>query len=67
MNQDEEALIVLALGILFCLIIIIASYSTDNSTIQMGDQRYAEGEAMIQDSLMLFNLEAGNKVNLLKV
>ena len=67
MNQDEEALIVLALGILFCLIIIIASYSTDNSTIQMGDQQYAEGEAMIQDSLMLFNLEAGNKVNLLKV
>ena len=67
MNQDEEALIVLALGILFCLIIIIASYSTGNSKIQMGDQRYAEGEVMGQDTLMLFNLEAGNKVNLLKV
>jgi hypothetical protein len=41
MNQDIEAVIVLVLGILFCLIIVIASNSTDNST--MIDQWIDEG------------------------
>jgi hypothetical protein len=33
MNQDIEAVIALVLGILFCLIIVTASNSTDDSTI----------------------------------
>jgi|RhiMethySRZTD1v2_1073278.scaffolds.fasta_scaffold2018552_2 hypothetical protein len=55
MNQDKEAMIVLALGILFCLIIIIASSSTDRSTIQIGVQWNDEGAA-VQYSLILINL-----------
>ena len=56
MSQDKEAMIVLALGILFCLIIIIASYSTDHSTIQIGDQWNDEGAA-IQYGLILVDLK----------
>jgi hypothetical protein len=33
MNQDTEAVIILVLGMLFCLIIVIASNSTNDSTI----------------------------------
>ena len=55
MSQDKEAMLVLALGILFCLMIIIASYS-DHSTIQIGDQWNDEGAA-IQYGLILVDLK----------
>jgi hypothetical protein len=64
MSQDREAMIVLVLGILFCLIIIIASYSSAHSTIQIIDQRYDEGAAF-QYGLALIGLEPENKDNLL--
>lgn len=56
MSQDKEAMIVLVLGILFCLIIIIASYSTDHSTIQIVDLWNDEGVA-VQYGLILIDLE----------
>jgi hypothetical protein len=56
MSQDKEAMIVLVLGILFCLIIIIASYSTDHSTIQIIDQLIDEGAA-VQYGLILVGVE----------
>ena len=56
MSQDKEAMIVLALGILFCLMIIIASYSTDHSTIQIGDQ-WNDEWAAIQYGLILVDLK----------
>lgn len=56
MSQDKEAMIVLVLGILFCLIIIIASYSTDHSTIEIVDQWNDEG-ATVQYGLLLIDLE----------
>jgi hypothetical protein len=56
MSQDKEAMIVLVLGILFCLIIIIASYSTDHSTIEIVDQWNDEG-ATVQHGLLLIDLE----------
>jgi hypothetical protein len=62
MNQDKEAMLVLALGILFCLIIIITSYSTDNSTSQIVDKWNGE-RASNQYSLFLIDLKAGNKDN----
>ncbi len=65
MNQDKEAIVVLALGILFCLMIIIASYFTDHSTIQIDGQWNYEGAA-IQYGLILADLEAENKGNQLK-
>ena len=62
MNQDKEAMIVLALGILFCLIIIITSYSTDNSTSQIVDKWNGE-RASSQYGLFLIDLKADNKDN----
>jgi hypothetical protein len=62
MNQDKEAMIVLALGILFCLIIIITSYSTDNSTSQLADKWNGE-RASSQYGLFLIDLKAENKDN----
>jgi preprotein translocase subunit SecG len=62
MNQDKEAMIVLALGILFCLIIIIISYSTDNSTSQIVDKWNGE-RASNQYGLFLIDLKAENKDN----
>ncbi|MGE5661759.1 MAG: hypothetical protein ACM3X1_05875 [Ignavibacteriales bacterium] len=62
MNQDKEAMIVLALGILFCLIIIITSYSTDNSTSQIVDKWNGE-RASNQYGLFLIDLKAENKDN----
>ncbi|MGA7368242.1 MAG: hypothetical protein WBX01_03870 [Nitrososphaeraceae archaeon] len=54
MSQDKEAMIVLALGILFCLIIISASYSTDHSASQIVDQWNDEGAA-VQYGLILID------------
>jgi len=62
MNQDKEAMIVLALGILFCLIIIITSYSTDNSTNQLVDKWNGERTSS-QYRLFLIDLKAENKDN----
>jgi hypothetical protein len=62
MKQDKEAMIVLALGILFCLIIIITSYSTDNSTSQIVDKWNGE-RASNQYGLFLIDLKAENKDN----
>lgn len=62
MNQDKEAMIVLALGILFCLIIIITSYSTDNSTSQIVDKWNGE-RASNQYGLFLIDLKVENKDN----
>ena len=62
MNQDKEAMIVLALGILFCLIIIMTSYSTDNSTSQIVDKWNGE-IASNQYGLFLIDLNAENKDN----
>lgn len=62
MNQDKEAMIVLALGILFCLIIIITSYSTDNSTSPIVDKWNGE-RASNQYGLFLIDLKAENKDN----
>jgi hypothetical protein len=62
MNQDKEAMIVLALGIFFCLIIIITSYSTDNSTSQIVDKWNGE-RASNQYGLFLIDLKAENKDN----
>jgi uncharacterized membrane protein len=62
MNQDKEAMLVLVLGILFCLIIIITSYSTDNSTSQIVDKWNGE-RASNQYSLFLIDLKAENKDN----
>jgi hypothetical protein len=62
MNQDKEAMIVLALGILFCLIIIITSYSTDNSTSQIVD-KWNDERASNQYGLFLIDLKAENKDN----
>ena len=62
MNQNKEAMLVLALGILFCLIIIITSYSTDNSTSQIVDKWNGE-RASNQYSLFLIDLKAENKDN----
>jgi hypothetical protein len=52
MSQDKEAMIVLILGILFCLIIVIASYSTDHSRTALVDQ-WKDGGASIQYGLKL--------------
>ncbi|MGH9976646.1 MAG: hypothetical protein ACRD8Z_12560 [Nitrososphaeraceae archaeon] len=60
MSQDKEAIVVLALGILFCLMIIIASYFTDHSTIQIDGQWNYEGAA-IQYGLIQADLGAENK------
>jgi len=57
MSQDKEAMIVLALGFLFCLIIVIASYSTDQSTIQLIDQWMDVGAAAIRYGLTVVGLE----------
>ncbi|MGH9951654.1 MAG: hypothetical protein ACRD5J_08525 [Nitrososphaeraceae archaeon] len=57
MSQDNEAMIVLILGILFCLIIMIASYSSDHSRISLVDQWKDEG-ASIQYGLILVDREA---------
>jgi hypothetical protein len=57
MSQDKEAMIVLILGILFCLIIMIASYSTDHSRIPLVDQ-WKDGGASIQYGLILVDREA---------
>ena len=62
MNQDKEAMIVLALGILFCLIIIITSYSTDNSTSQIVDKWNGE-RVSNQYGLFLIDLKDENKNN----
>jgi hypothetical protein len=62
MNQDKEAMLVLALGILFCFIIIITSYSTDNSTSQIVDKWNGE-RASNQYGLFLIDLKAENKDN----
>jgi hypothetical protein len=62
MNQDKEAMLVLALGILFCLIIIITSYSTDNSTSQIVDKWNGE-RGSNQYGLFLIDLKAENKDN----
>lgn len=62
MNQDKEAMLVLALGILFCLIIIITSYATDNSTSQIVDKWNGE-RASNQYGLFLIDLKAENKDN----
>jgi hypothetical protein len=63
MNQDKEAMIVLALGILFCLIIIIASNSKDNSASQIVNQS-KDGKALIQYGLLLIDTKAENKESL---
>lgn len=60
MSQDKEAMIVFVLGILFCLIIIVASYFTAHSTIQIIDQRNDEGAAF-QYGLALIGLEPVSK------
>lgn len=57
MSQDKEAMIVLILGILFCLIIVIVSYSTDHSRIPLVDQ-WKDGGASIQYGLKLVDREA---------
>lgn len=57
MSQDKEAIIVLILGILFCLIIVTASYSTDNSKIPLVDQ-WTDGDASVQYGLTLVDREA---------
>ena len=57
MSQDKEAMIVLALGFLFCLIIVIESYSTDQSTIQLIDQWMDVGAAAIRYGLTVVGLE----------
>jgi hypothetical protein len=62
MSQDKEAIVVLALGILFCIMIIIASYFADHSTIQIDGY---EGAA-IQYGLILADLLAENKGNQLE-
>jgi CHASE3 domain sensor protein len=50
MSQDKEAMIILVLGILFCLLIVIASYSTDRFTILIIDQ-WNEQNAAVQNTL----------------
>lgn len=57
MSQDKEAIIVLILGILFCLIIVTASYSTDHSKIPLVDQ-WTDGDASVQYGLTLVDREA---------
>ena len=57
MSQDKEAMIVLVLGILFCLIIVIASYSTNQSTFQLIDQWMDGGAAAIRYGLTVVGLE----------
>ena len=52
MNQDKEAMIVLALGILFCLIIIIVSFYVDQSTTRIFYQ-LNDGNAGVQYGLTL--------------
>jgi hypothetical protein len=66
MSQDKEAMIVLALGILFCLIIVIASNSTDHSTIQLIDQWMGTGASSVQYGLTEIGLAADTKDNLLR-
>lgn len=65
MSQDKEAIIVLALGILFCLFIVIASYSMENSTIQLMDQWMDTGASSIQYGLTEIGLAADTASNLL--
>ena len=65
MSQDKEAMIVLALGILFCLFIVIASYSTDHSTIQLIDQWMDTGASSVQYGLTEIGLAADTASNLL--
>jgi hypothetical protein len=62
MNQDKEAVIVLALGILFCVIIIITSYSMDNSASQTDDQGNDE-KALIQFGFLLIDSQDQNNDN----
>jgi CHASE3 domain sensor protein len=57
MSQDKEAMIILVLGILFCLLIVIASYSTDRFTILMIDQ-WNEQNAAVQNTLKVAGLVA---------
>jgi CHASE3 domain sensor protein len=57
MSQDKEAMIILVLGILFCLLIVIASYSTDRFTILMIDQ-WNEQNAVVQNTLTVAGLVA---------
>ncbi len=56
MSQDKEAIIVLILGILFCLIIVAASYSTDHSKIPLVAQ-WTDGGASVQYGLTLVDRE----------
>ena len=65
MSQDKEAIIVLALGILFCIFIVIASYSMENSTIQLMDQWTDTGASSIQYGLTEIGLAADTASNLL--
>jgi hypothetical protein len=65
MNQDNEAVVVLALGIFFCLMIIIASYFTGHSTLQI-DYQWNEGRAALLYGSILADLKAENKGILLK-
>ena len=65
MSQDKEAIIVLALGILFCLFIVIASYSMENSTIQLMDQCTDTGASSIHYGLTEIGLAADTASNLL--
>lgn len=60
MDQDKEAIVVLALGIFFCLMIIIASYFSYHSTIQI-DYQWNEGRAAILYGSILADLKAENK------
>jgi hypothetical protein len=55
MSQDKEAMIILVLGILFCLLIVIASYSTDRFTILIIDQ-WNEQNAAAQNTLTVAGL-----------
>jgi hypothetical protein len=57
MSQDKEAMIILVLGILFCLLIVIASYSTDRFTILIIDQ-WNEQNAAAQNTLTVAGLVA---------
>jgi hypothetical protein len=66
MSQDKEAMIVLAFGIFFCLIIVIASYSTDHSTIQLIDQWMDAAAASVQYGLTEVGLAADTTDNLLR-
>jgi hypothetical protein len=64
MSQDKEAMIMLMLGILFCLIIVVASYSTDGFAILIIGQ-WNERDAAVQNAFIVDGPEGESKDNLL--